>query len=48
MFLWGASIWFLFKDTKWHHEAAEGQQGFDQPQAAPDNTYQGADVSPAY
>lgn len=31
--LWLASLWFLFKETKWHKERMESTENFDQPQA---------------
>lgn len=46
MLVWGAGLWFLYKETHWHKEPQQDTQTFDQPAAtggdgsyqAPDNT----------
>ena len=49
MLVWGAGIWFLFKETRWHKEVmpgADGSERFDQPHAeAGAGGYQQPDTS---
>lgn len=37
MLVWGAGLWFLFKETSWHKEVMPNSdvERFDQPQADP-------------
>lgn len=49
MLVWGAGIWFLFKETRWHKElmpGAGGSERFDEPHAeAGASSYQQPDTS---
>ena len=53
MMLWGAGLWFLFKETRWHKEPEGDMQTFDTPAntgtAGADAAYQPSDTSnPTY